>query len=244
MALPVLVINRDRDTERWAATLAAAREVGVEPERVPAIDAHAPGFRLEDHADLLRGHFWGRRTIKPGAVGCYLSHRQAWARVVGAGWDAALILEDDADLLEPPDRAAAAELDLLFANDRMADWTGANDGVVTVEQAVARVGAGGGPKAMGLRQAPGADAYVVSRDGARRLLALTADLGIVCGVDWAMIWLSLPHPVSGIGELSVLAGREPPADRPLRSGILCRPVARLRGGPSVLGHAVEVPLPG
>ena len=83
MALPILIINRDVDTERWDASLAAARTVGIEPERVSAVDAHAPRFRLADHADLIRGHFWGRETIKPGAVGCFISHRRAWARVVG-----------------------------------------------------------------------------------------------------------------------------------------------------------------
>ena len=241
MTLPVLVINRDCDTDRWVATLAAARSVDVEPERVPAVDAHAPGFRLEDHAALLRGHFWGRSTIKPGAVGCFLSHRRAWARVVEAGWPWALILEDDADLLEAPGRAAVEGADLVFANDRMAGWAGGQ--TVPLQDAVERVAAAGGPTALGLKVAPGADAYAVSQAGARGLLAATDELGIVCGVDWAMVWASLPAPVDGIEELSVLARHCQPVAEPLTALVLHRPMAQLRGGPSVLRHAVEVAIP-
>ena len=85
MTLPVLVINRDRDTERWDACRAASAAQGVDPHRIPAEDAHAPGFPFHDHADLIGDHFWGRDTIKPGAVGCFLSHRKAWRHVVDAG---------------------------------------------------------------------------------------------------------------------------------------------------------------
>lgn len=39
-------------------------------------------------------------ALGPGEVGCFLSHRAAWARIVGLGLEAALILEDDV-ALEP-----------------------------------------------------------------------------------------------------------------------------------------------
>ncbi len=247
--LPVLVINRDRDRERWDRTLAACRAQGAQPERVPAVDAHDPEFTLGADADLIVDHFWGRDTIKPGAVGCFLSHRKAWQRVIDRGWPAALILEDDADLVRPP-----AELtdfldggfDLIFVNDRLADWAVAVDdtGATPLPGVAARVAEAGGPKQLGVRRAPGADAYIVTAVGAAQLLAQTRTLGIVCGVDWAMVWLSLGGgiPRRGIEELETLASLLSPTARPIRAGILSEPAAKLRGGPSVLKHSVEVPI--
>ena len=248
MTLPVLVINRDRDTERWDACRAAAAALGVDPHRIPAEDAHAPDFLFHAHADLIGDHFWGRDTIKPGAVGCFLSHRKAWRHVVDAGLPAALILEDDADLTVPPDRAAdaLATADLVFANDRLAGWAAATDagaGAVSLDGVIARVAAAGGPKALGLRPAPGADAYVVTAAGAARLLQATGRLRIVCGVDWAMIWSALRDPpAAGIPELEILARTASRPAAPLAAAVLVQPVARLRKGPSVLRHSVEVPV--
>ena len=247
MALPVLVINRDCDTDRWQAPLAACRAHGVEPERLLAVDAHAPGFKLSDHADLIGDHFWGGETIKPGAIGCFLSHRGAWQRVLDAGWDAALILEDDADLTEDLGRVSGLidrNWDLLFVNDRLAAWAGAvmaETPVISLPDLVENVSRAGGPKRMGIKPAPGADAYVVSAKGAARLLSLTAAMQMVCGVDWAMIWLGLAanKNFESIGELEILRKTTSPPDDPIRVGVLRDPISRLRGGPSVLVHRIQ-----
>lgn len=251
MSLPVLVINRDRDRERWDRTRAAARAQGVEPIRIPALDAHAPGFPFHRYAGLIGPTFWGRETIKPGAIGCFLSHRAAWSRVIEEGWPAALILEDDADLTEPPDRAAAAlagaRCDLLFANQRMAGWitaSGLSGDVVALDRLVAALAPLGGPAAAGQTRTPGSDAYVLTREGARRLLAITQRTRIRCGVDWAKVRAALPRgvPVAGIGELERLEPILPRLRRPIAAGALARPVAAMRKVPSVLKHSVEVPI--
>lgn len=44
--------------------------------------------------------------LSPGEVGCFLSHRQCWQRVVDEGWDYALIVEDDLALEPEPWQAA------------------------------------------------------------------------------------------------------------------------------------------
>lgn len=249
MSLPVLVINRDCDTDRWAATQISAKAHGVEPVRIAAVDAHAPGFDAAQYADLIAPTFWGRETIKPGALGCFLSHRAAWARIVQSDWPAALVLEDDADLSEPPDRVAAAlsDCDLLFANDRMADWAGAAGipgETVLLDHLIGALSRTGGPKAAGVRRTPGGDAYALTRSGAGRLLQITGQTRITCGVDWAMLWAALPHSVAvdGFEELGILQATSRRPHQPVLARVLTRPAARLRKGPSVLQHSVEVPI--
>nr|WP_122074308.1 glycosyltransferase family 25 protein [Pseudophaeobacter sp. EL27] len=39
--------------------------------------------------------------LSPGEIGCFLSHRRCWQRIIDADWDYALIVEDDL-ALEPP----------------------------------------------------------------------------------------------------------------------------------------------
>lgn len=47
--------------------------------------------------------------LSPGEVGCFLSHRQCWQRIVDEGWDVVLIVEDDL-ALEPEFWQAALSL--------------------------------------------------------------------------------------------------------------------------------------
>ena len=251
MTLPVLVINRDVDRDRWDHSLSAALKQGVEPLRLPAIDAHDAAFRARDHADLIGPVFWGHDTIKPGALGCFLSHRAAWTKVIDLDSPAALILEDDADLTEPPDRVAdvlaSTRCDLLFVNDRMADWvraTGIPGTSVVLDGLIRSLAGSGGPSAHGVRRAPGGDAYAVTRVGARRLLRITEQTKIVCGADWAMIWAALPRGmvVNGIEELKILDATTPRPHRPILAYAMAKPAAALRKGPSVLKHSIEVPI--
>ncbi|MDE4132389.1 glycosyltransferase family 25 protein [Phaeobacter sp. QD34_3] len=47
---------------------------------------------------LRKGDFYTPRypfPLSPGEVGCFLSHRTCWQRIVDEGWDHALIVEDD-----------------------------------------------------------------------------------------------------------------------------------------------------
>ena len=247
MNLPVLVINRDCDTDRWAATKDSATTQGVDPIRIAAIDAHASDFDATRYADLIAPAFWGRDTIKPGALGCFLSHRAAWMHIVQSNLPAALVLEDDADLTAPPDRvrAALSDCDLLFANDRMADWAnavGLSGDSVSLDKLIDALSQKGGPNAVGVRKTPGGDAYALTNAGAERLLQITAQTRVTCGVDWAMVWAALPQSVAfaGFEELDILQKTTKRPLQPLLAHVLTDPVACLRKAPSVLKHSVEV----
>ena len=95
--LPVLVINLDRERERWAHISAEAARSGLAIERVPAVS----GLNVPDH---LRGRFFRGATCEPasllmaGEVGCYASHLLAYERIVESGLEWALVLEDDVRL--------------------------------------------------------------------------------------------------------------------------------------------------
>ena len=109
-----------------------------------------------------------------------------------------MICEDDAILGETTERLESkadllAPFDLLFANGRMAALCAAMSAgrQASIPEIYTWVASKGGPKKLGLKPSPGADCYVITARGAERLLALTAEQKIICGVDWAMIWNAL-----------------------------------------------------
>ena len=252
MPLPVLVINRAADTDRLAAFRQSAGRSGIDPIRIDAVDAHAPDFSFHDYRDLLRDRFWDSDCIKPGAFGCFLSHRRAWQHVVNSGMTMALVCEDDADFINPPDLlqeflGKVPDPDVIFANGRMASWctAGATDGVKPLLQVIADLAGLGGPRALGLKPSPGGDCYLVTLNGANALLDRTAAQGVVCGVDWAIVWNGVDsvdaRTAGAFPELGILSRTLRP-HQPLKMFALSTPVADQRGGASVLRHSVTVPI--
>lgn len=252
MAVPVLVINRAVDTGRLAAFRTSAAEYAIDPTRIDAVDAHRPDFPAALYEPLLRDRFWGQADIKPGAIGCFLSHRRAWQHVVDQDLTMALICEDDASFLATTDQLELAALglpdfDVVFANGRMARWCAAvgEHDLKRLDQVLTDLAAFGGPKSTGLKPTPGGDCYLVSRTGAETLLARTAEQGIQCGVDWAMVRNGVPDVTPEIARafpellLLKLALAVP---KPMQMFVLARPVADQRPGDSVLQHSVSVPI--
>lgn len=91
-----LVIHLDRAVGRRAQVDRLLAEAPWPAEILPAVD----GAALEDWPVLPRFRPRYPFTLRAGEVGCFLSHRAAWQRIVDEGWNAALILEDDV-ALEP-----------------------------------------------------------------------------------------------------------------------------------------------
>ncbi|HAW48920.1 MAG TPA: glycosyl transferase family 25, partial [Roseovarius sp.] len=54
--------------------------------------------------------------LKPGEIGCFLSHRQIWAEIVRRNLASAFIIEDDAEIAPEPYAAA-----LALARDHVAE---------------------------------------------------------------------------------------------------------------------------
>lgn len=250
MTIEALVINRLQDTARLARFRERAEASGWQVRRVPAADGHAPGFPFHAYADLIGTHFWGADEIKPGALGCFLSHRRAWQTVARNEAPWALVCEDDTALREGPDRleAAASALgafDLLFANDRMAGWVEKEAPITPLPAAVRRIAACGAPP----KRAPGADAYLLTRRGAERLLAITARDRVGCGVDWAMVLAGADtgalsaDEIASWSALSTLTENLGAGPAEIEAHVLAEPVAVMETGlPSVIEHGETVPI--
>lgn len=109
--MKAFVINLDSRPDRWASVESELRNV-LELERVPAVK----GAEL-DLAALPLSHracssIRVGKTLKfsldsSGAVGCAMSHRAAWQRVVDSGLEGAVVLEDDASLVVSHDQLRA-----------------------------------------------------------------------------------------------------------------------------------------
>ncbi|MFL3646689.1 MAG: glycosyltransferase family 25 protein [Cellvibrionales bacterium] len=97
----VFVINLDRSAGRLANMSAHLQRLGLNFTRISAVDGSAlttSQRTLEYSPDKNRKTY--RRALSNGEIGCYLSHRACWQRIVDDHLDVALVLEDDAVLHE------------------------------------------------------------------------------------------------------------------------------------------------
>jgi glycosyl transferase family 25 len=90
--MKVFVINLDRDVERMKVINARLNELNVEYERVSARDAKLLNLNAND-ASVDRFRWWCAvgRPIRPGEIGCALSHYDLYRKIV----EPVCILEDD-----------------------------------------------------------------------------------------------------------------------------------------------------
>lgn len=166
-ALPVYVINLADDQARWEAILRSAKAHAPDfvLHRVEAVDGRKMG-ETRPGADLAAFLALQGRAMLPGEYGCYRSHLKALETFLASGAPHALILEDDV-LFEP--RSAARIQAVLEALPEA--------GVVKLVNHRTALLIGLGETAAGDRigrtlHGPqgSAAAYLVSREGARRLL--------------------------------------------------------------------------
>ena len=93
-ALPINIINLQRDTERWSNVIQGLLSKGV-PKK--SITRYAAVYGKElTKADLLQNStLLTRLFCTSGTIGCYLSHRNLWCKIhkESAPWQ--IIMEDD-----------------------------------------------------------------------------------------------------------------------------------------------------
>lgn len=165
--IPVYVINLDRRPDRWAVMAEQLDRLGIEAERIPAVD----GRNLSDR-DRRFGPYG--RLLLP-AVGCCRSHAAAMRRLLATDAPAALVLEDDIELAEDTP-------DML----RSVDWWPGSANIIRLEHTFTdRVGEliktwlrksveGTTPTSRGLHRIEfwvgGSGAYLIDRAGAKAAL--------------------------------------------------------------------------
>ncbi|MCE8525331.1 glycosyltransferase family 25 protein [Ruegeria pomeroyi] len=89
----VIHLERAKDRRAQAEALVAKLPYAV---LLPAVDGTALAPEARDRAfrpGLLKPAY--PFDLRPGEIGCFLSHRAAWARLVKSEAEAALIIEDD-----------------------------------------------------------------------------------------------------------------------------------------------------
>lgn len=176
----VLVVNLDRSPARWeSAKVEFARE-DLKVERFPGTDGKAM-----THEQLREVATWSARWFcTKGMVGCFMSHRRIWQKVVDDDLPAVVVLEDDVRLVDN----FKARLGELMSN-LPEDWEVCLLGAIGCVNPVTEPSymkfysfcSGGGRPSPGATRtvAPGVfvphrpagtHAYMVSKRGAKRLL--------------------------------------------------------------------------
>ena len=96
MSIKYYVINLDRSTDRLKSVSSQCEDQNINLERIPAYDGNT--LDLKELADDAACRYEMGRSIQPGEVGCFLSHRKALEEFLLSGEEFAVILEDDATM--------------------------------------------------------------------------------------------------------------------------------------------------
>ena len=96
---PIWLINLDSNPERFQSATAQLAAFGLTAERFSAV--YGKNLSADEVAacyDPALNQQKFRRPLSAGEIGCYLSHRALWQRMVDHKIELAFILEDDIDL--------------------------------------------------------------------------------------------------------------------------------------------------
>lgn len=111
ITMPIWVINLDSSFERYESTVKQLKQLGLTAERFSAVyGKNLTAEQVEACYDRHLNKSLFRRPLSPGEIGCYLSHRALWQRMVDENIAVAIVLEDDIEV-EPgfPDVLALVE---------------------------------------------------------------------------------------------------------------------------------------
>lgn len=92
---PIFLINLQRSVERREVMEGHLSELGLEYERVDAVDGSALPPELVKLYSAQSARETIGRVLLPGEIGCALSHYTIYRRILEESLDVALILEDD-----------------------------------------------------------------------------------------------------------------------------------------------------
>jgi glycosyl transferase family 25 len=159
VALPIFVINLDKDTRRLARMVSEFERQHIEFQRIPGIKGlEVPSWLVDQFrsADLL-----------PGEIGCYASHLVAAKTLLESGQPAAAIFEDDVILLDGLENALQQTLE-----HAPRDWDLINVAISSRRSMLSVSKMPLGRHIVRYSRYPwGVAGYLLSRTGAQKLLA-------------------------------------------------------------------------
>ena len=171
--IQMLCISLDRRPDRWAAFKNSSEFAGVTVTRLPAVDAKEFDAVNHPSVSLLTAHNIKHKSRRAhyeidtaGAVGASLSHIKAWEALVNSNAPALIVFEDDITI--PVDFRRRLQ---QLVSELPESWD-----VITFYNTIYVAGRGckADPATAPLYSCTGlmgAHAYMVSRQGAQRLLA-------------------------------------------------------------------------
>lgn len=99
--LPIFVINMPSATDRRAAIARQLQALGLDAHWIAA--TRGKDMQPDEVAriyDEKSNRRYFRRALSPGEIGCYVSHREVWQKMVDDNISRAIIIEDDIRLTE------------------------------------------------------------------------------------------------------------------------------------------------
>lgn len=140
-------------------------------DQVEVVDGFvSDDMEVDQIFDQKKARFWSKRILSRGEIATYATHRLAWQKLLDDGHDVVLILEDDFRL-EDPDlvRKALNEAPSLLADGRhmikLYDYPRDRSPDIGI-----RIQVGAIPLVKWQRTRAGLVGYILSREGAKRML--------------------------------------------------------------------------
>ncbi|MBT3071705.1 glycosyltransferase family 25 protein [Rhodomicrobium sp. Az07] len=165
---PIFLLNLDSAQHRLAAMKQQLDALGLAFERFPAVAGKL--LSADELEAVAPSHLWeGRRRRNPGEIGCFLSHRAILETILARDLPVACILEDDVRLSAD----FAAILDAARVLPPQVDVLKLEIALPRAKIPFIKVSAFAGRDLVFLPAGgwPGTAAYVVTRRGAKSLLA-------------------------------------------------------------------------
>lgn len=94
--LRIFVINRKQDVDRRRTIAQRLDAIGLTPEYIDAIDGYSMDAFAAPEYDRSRRLLYFGRDLAAGEIGCLLSHRLVYKKIMEEEIGISLILEDDA----------------------------------------------------------------------------------------------------------------------------------------------------
>ncbi|MFT5085262.1 MAG: glycosyl transferase family 25 [Lentisphaeria bacterium] len=178
------LINLDKSTQRLSACDAMLKSQGISYERMPAVygadltEAHIAKVYSSKKPDSFY------KTLGAGEIGCYLSHINVWNEIIARQLDYAVILEDDISI---------ASVDFNKLMESVASFPSEWHYIKLLARGNPKFernqACGNGFNLVTYKKVPTrTGAQIVSREGAKRLLASCQPFGRPIDVDLRYWW--------------------------------------------------------